>query len=341
MRMISILAGVVLVVQPVSVFAQGQGNQGQGKQGQSNQGQGNQGQGNGQQVERGPQAQGNRGNGPANSPTPRMGAANAGRNAQPASENRGNGQPQRAQSAQGQGQGQGQNQRRAAQGDAAIPLPAQARRVSDRVMRTVEGGRYAWHNPGFDGCPPGLQQKNNGCLPPGQARKLSGGNDRDLRWYRYSDWFRSGTDSDWRYDRGYAYLVDPRTNLITSALPLLGGALFGGNSWPANYASYQLNPYQTNYYGSGSSFDYRVANGAVFAVDPETQLIQSIAGLITGDDWSVGSRMPPGYDVYNVPTGYRDRYSDNSSSLYRYNDGYVYEVDPTTQIVRSLIELVV
>ncbi len=338
MRMISILAGVVLVVQPVSVFAQGQGNQGQG-----NQGQGNQVQGNGQQVERGPQAQSNRGNGPANNQTPRMGAANAGRNAQPANENRGNGQPQRAQSEQGpgQGQGQGQNQRRAAQGDAAIPLPAQARRVSDRVMRTVEGGRYAWRSPGFEGCPPGLQQKNNGCLPPGQARKLSGSNDRDLRWYRYSDWFRTGGDRDWRYDRGYAYLVDPRTNLITSALPLLGGALFGGNSWPANYASYQLNPYQTNYYGSGSSYDYRVANGAVFAVDPETQLIQSIAGLITGDDWSVGSRMPPGYDVYNVPTGYRDRYSDNSSSLYRYNDGYVYEVDPTTQIVRSLIELVV
>lgn len=215
------------------------------------------------------------------------------------------------------------------------------RRNIDRAIRTVVGGRYSSSDRGIEGCPPGLQQKNNGCLPPGQARKLSKANDRDLRWYRYSDWFRAGSEHDWRYDRGYAYRVDPRTNLIASALPLLGGALFGGNSWPANFTQNQITPYQTSYFGRDPAYDYRYADGAIFAVDPQTQIIQSIAGLITGDDWNIGATMPAGYEVYNVPYDYRDRFTDNSDSLYRYNDGHVYEVDPTTQIIRSLIELVV
>lgn len=35
-----------------------------------------------------------------------------------------------------------------------------------------------------------------------------------------------------------------------------------------------------------------------------------------------------------------DRYADTPQSLYRYSDGYVYEVDPTTQLVRTVIELI-
>ena len=49
--------------------------------------------------------------------------------------------------------------------------------------------------------------------------------------------------------------------------------------------------------------------------------------------------MPAGYDVYNVPYQYRDRYVDTAQSQYRYSDGYVYQVDPTTRLVQAAIQL--
>jgi hypothetical protein len=207
--------------------------------------------------------------------------------------------------------------------------------------RTVENGRYVWREPSFQGCPPGLAKKNNGCLPPGQARKLGGIDDRGTRWHRYSNWFSENRGGDWRYDRGYAYRIDPATGLVRGIVPLLGGALFGGNTWPQSYTDYKVSPYHERYFGSGVTNGVRYANGALFTVNPETQMIGSIAGLLTGDSWNVGSPAPQGYELYNVPYNYRDRYADTGSSSYRYNDGYVYQIDPKTQLVRQIIELIV
>ena len=208
-------------------------------------------------------------------------------------------------------------------------------------LRSFENGRYAWREPNFDGCPPGLAKKNNGCLPPGQARKVVALNDQQLNWSRYSSWFSQGQSSDWRYDQGYAYRVNPTSNLVQSVIPLLGGALFGGNAWPQGYTDYQVSPYHERFFGADQNIALRYVDGAMFGVDPKTQMIGSIIGLLTGDNWNVGSPAPQGYDLYNVPSNYRDQYADSANSAYRYNDGYVYEVDPTTQIVRKIIELVV
>ena len=49
--------------------------------------------------------------------------------------------------------------------------------------------------------------------------------------------------------------------------------------------------------------------------------------------------MPIGYDVYNVPYPYRSQYVDGPNSMYRYSDGYVYQVDPETRLVAAAIEL--
>ena len=51
--------------------------------------------------------------------------------------------------------------------------------------------------------------------------------------------------------------------------------------------------------------------------------------------------MPRGYDVYNVPYTYRDRYYDTPDNMYRYSDGYVYRVDPETRLVAAAIELLI
>ncbi|GEP59742.1 hypothetical protein [Reyranella soli] len=66
--------------------------------------------------------------------------------------------------APGQGQGQGQGARG---NQPAAPANVV---VADRDRNTV----YTYYRNDFaaGNCPPGLAKKNNGCLPPGQAKKL-------------------------------------------------------------------------------------------------------------------------------------------------------------------------
>jgi hypothetical protein len=182
------------------------------------------------------------------------------------------------------------------------------------------------------GCPPGLAKRNNGCLPPGQERKL-------LR-ARYDNLFGRSDPYSYRFDDGYMYRYDRQGGLL-GYLPALGGALGVGNPWPVQY-SYEPAPrYYVDYYRMRDPYDYRYADGAIYAVDPQTQAIQNVVALLTGQPLNVGQRMPQGYDVYNVPYDYRDRYYDTPDMRYRYNDGYVYRVDPTTQLVTAIIQLLV
>jgi hypothetical protein len=38
---------------------------------------------------------------------------------------------------------------------------------------------------------------------------------------------------------------------------------------------------------------------------------------------------------------YRDRYYDTPDASYRYNDGYIYRADPTTQLITAVIDALV
>jgi hypothetical protein len=78
-------------------------------------------------------------------------------------------------------------------------------------------------------CPPGLAKKNNGCLPPGQAKKRYVVGQRLPYGYNgYTPYnqipydVRSQYDLDpygrYIYDQNYVYGVDPRTNAITQIL---------------------------------------------------------------------------------------------------------------------------
>lgn len=75
------------------------------------------------------------------------------------------------------------------------------------------------------GCPPGLAKKNNGCLPPGQAKKLYNIGQRFPSGYGYPWSYnqiphdirsRYGFDPDYNYHYGdgYLYQVDPTTMVI-------------------------------------------------------------------------------------------------------------------------------
>ena len=84
---------------------------------------------------------------------------------------------------------------------------------------------------GVGGCPPGLAKKHNGCMPPGQAKKLA----RGQRWqsvygtrYGYGQIpydLRQRYDLEPRYNyyygNGYLYQVDPRTLLVQQVISAL------------------------------------------------------------------------------------------------------------------------
>lgn len=182
------------------------------------------------------------------------------------------------------------------------------------------------------GCPPGLAKKNPPCVPPGQVRSPFRSFDQPGFWGLRLD------DGRYRYDDGYLVRLAP-DGRIGGYVPLLGGALAIGNVWPSYYQPVALPSYYESYYGLGPYESYRYADNVIYQVDPETAAITSIAALLTGDDFAVGQPMPVGYDVYNVPYAYRDRYYDRPDALYRYSDGYVYQVDPETRLIAAAIEL--
>jgi hypothetical protein len=191
----------------------------------------------------------------------------------------------------------------------------------------------------IEGCPPGLAKKRNGCNPPGQVRDRY---ERNLFGYNYrpSLFGLSNYDrGDYYYNDGY--LVRYGDSGISGWIPLLGGALGIGNAWPSGYRSYEVPDYYVDYYNLGGPDRYRYADNVIYRVNPEDSAITSIAALITGSEFSVGQPMPAGYDVYNVPYGYRDRYYDTPEYMYRYSDGYVYQVDPETRLVAAAIDLLI
>jgi hypothetical protein len=96
------------------------------------------------------------------------------------------------------------------------------------------GHSHGWNNDrgpigyGIGGCPPGLAKKHNGCMPPGQAKKLY----RGQRWqsgygspyaYRQIPYdLRQQYDLSPRYryyyENGTIYAVNPRTMLIAQVI---------------------------------------------------------------------------------------------------------------------------
>lgn len=218
------------------------------------------------------------------------------------------------------------------------PIPVLERdrdRDRDRIVRDLVRFEPRRERVVINGCPPGLARKDNGCLPPGQARRIEA--ERRARYDHVWDrWARNG--ERYRYDDGYLYRVNTSGGLL-GWLPVLGGALSTGSIWPTQY-SYQPAPtYFTDYYRLPDRYDYRYADGVIYGVDRQNNGISQIAALLTGQQWTVGQPMPSGYDIYNVPYDYRARYADTPDRWYRYNDGYVYQVDPTTRLVQAVIQL--
>src|SRR4030095_8058869 len=84
------------------------------------------------------------------------------------------------------------------------------------------------------GCPPGLAKKHNGCMPPGQAKKLYNIGQRWPLGYGHP-WNYNQIPYDMRtqyglqpgynyyYGDGYVYRVDPATMLISQVVSAILG----------------------------------------------------------------------------------------------------------------------
>ena len=94
--------------------------------------------------------------------------------------------------------------------------------------------------------------------------------------------------------------------------------------------------YRSLYYDT-PDYTYRYGDSAIYQVDPATQLIQGIVALLTGQSLGIGQQLPLGYDAYNVPYAYRSNYFDSDDNWYRYDDGYIYGVDPDTRLIETMI----
>lgn len=200
-----------------------------------------------------------------------------------------------------------------------------------------------------DGCPPGLAKKGNGCLPPGQAKKLVGTALAPTIMSRslagpYRLWYPDNDDYLYRWDDDYIYRVRRDGGLIDALFPYANRDYYYypvGAPYPDYYNYYNV-PYQyQSFYPDGGDYWYRYGDGAIYMVDPETRMIQGIAALLTGAPLTVGQPLPPSYGVYNVPLSYRSTYYDTPDAWYRYNDGYIYRVDPTTQLITAVINALV
>ncbi len=225
-----------------------------------------------------------------------------------------------------------------------------------RVDRDFDGVRFVprWNNNGLargfiDGCPPGLAKKGNGCMPPGQAKKLVGTPlsrsiaANTLGW-PYREWYRDDDRFMYRWDDDHIYRVNRGDGLISALFPYANRDYYYypvGMQYPMDYNYYNV-PYQyQSFYPDGGNNWYRYGDGAIYQVNPGSGLIQGIAALLTGVPMGIGQPLPQAYSVYNVPFDYRAQYYDTPNAMYRYSDNYIYRVDPTTQLITAVISAIV
>ncbi len=139
-----------------------------------------------------------------------------------------------------------------------------------------------------------------------------------------------------RYDYGVIYQVDCYSGMVENVIPTYAGGYGVGQLLPSAYATYNVPvQYRSTYYNTADA-GYWYAPGAIYQYDPRSSVITSVATLMA-PGFSVGQPLPVGYDVYNVPFDYRATYYDTATAWYRYNNGYIYQVDPATQVVTAIV----
>lgn len=156
----------------------------------------------------------------------------------------------------------------------------------------------------------------------------------------YRNYYYDTPDYYYRYDGYGIYRIDAETRLITALVALLTGQGFGvGQMLPAGYGAYNVPlGYRSTYYDRDDAW-YRYGDGYIYQMAPYSRLVEARYPLYA-DDYLIGEPWPVAYPDYNVPYGYRSLYYDTPQYHYRYANGGIYQIDPTTQIIMALVALV-
>ena len=139
---------------------------------------------------------------------------------------------------------------------------------------------------------------------------------------------------------GYVYETDCLTGMVENVIPTYDYGYGVGQLLPSSYGYYNVPyAYRSSFFDTDDYY-YRYAPGAIYQVDRSTSLISAVAALLTGG-LGVGQPLPIGYSTYNVPLAYRTSYFDTPDMWYRYDNGYIYSVDPKTQLVTAIVRALV
>jgi hypothetical protein len=139
-----------------------------------------------------------------------------------------------------------------------------------------------------------------------------------------------------RYMNGVVYQVDCYTGMVENVMPMYAAGYGVGQMLPSSYSYYNVPMQYRDMYYNTADTGYWYSPGAIYQYDPSSSMITSVAALMT-PGFTVGQPMPIGYDMYNVPMAYRSTYYDTPNAWYRYNNGYIYQVDPATQLVSAIV----
>jgi len=144
----------------------------------------------------------------------------------------------------------------------------------------------------------------------------------------------------YRYGYGYVYETDCMTGMVEDVIPTYDNGYGIGQLMPSSYGYYNVPFAYRSYFNDDDDYYYRYAPGSIYRVDRDTSLVSAVVALLT-NGLSVGQPLPIGYSAYNVPLAYRSTYYDTPDAWYRYDNGYIYAVDPDTRMVRSVEYVIV
>jgi hypothetical protein len=154
--------------------------------------------------------------------------------------------------------------------------------------------------------------------------------------YGFNSFYPDYGNNCYRYGNGVIYEVDCFTGLVENVIPMYAGGYGVGQLLPSSYGYYNV-PYQyRSMYYNTPDYNYWYAPGAIYQYDPGSSMITSVAALLS-PGFTIGQPLPLGYNAYNVPYAYRSTYYDTPNAWYRYNNGYIYQVDPMTQLVTAIV----
>jgi hypothetical protein len=155
-------------------------------------------------------------------------------------------------------------------------------------------------------------------------------------YYGFNSFYPDYGNDCYRYGYGVIYETDCFTGLVEDVIPTYAGGYGVGAILPASYGYYNV-PYQyRSLYYDTPDYGYWYAPGAIYQYDRGSSLITSVAALMS-PGFAIGQPLPVGYGAYNVPYAYRATYYDTPNAWYRYSNGYIYQVDPTSLLVTAAV----